>query len=296
MILKIQDKNVGVVRLNQWLRFLAPTEEETDAADNIPQDLFTPRTQTLLKEYQAKKGLTPDGVFGAKTFAEMRKDVQNKHMELGGFKLFSKVACPANAYKGGYDSFRLRTDAAYWYNGFHANATAMGAVVTSSGSDRSLDAKVSAARSPTSMHYIATAFDLYVYSAMMNPETDPYVVERDGDYWRVWARAHHGLEMTIQNPVTYKHRKGTGKPVKGRFIDLTALAKLFNYTRIKPRASFFQGGSEMGAEWWHFQNEFVLFPNFSKFGEELLTLHSPANISKSALRNYADKTFAVDWF
>ena len=313
MILKLKSQNDAVVRLKQWLDFVAPpapavdkkwyelieleiTPPPIDWSKYEASNFFGEDTEAKLKAYQASKGLTADGVFGAKTFAALRADVQRLHVQKGSFPNFGKISCPADQYQGGYNAFRFRADAAYWYMGFYNEMKEAGAIVTSSGSDRSVGAYVSAARSPTSMHYIATAFDLYVYSAMRDPNTDPYVVEGDGAYWRVWARSPLGETRTIANPITYKMRHGTKKPVTDRFIDLTAIAAKHNFKRIKPRASFFNGGNEMGAEWWHFQNEFVLFPLYSTFGEELLTLHSPTAIQGSDLREHTSKVFKIDWF
>ena len=292
MILRKNSTGESVLRLQQWLNFLG--EPIVLAEDG----LFDEDTKQALVKFQYSAGLKPDGIFGRLSYAALRQAVHKHYTTIGAFKLFGKVVMPADQYDKGYNSFRLRTDAAYWYKMFYNDMKVAGALVTSSGSDRSLDAKVSAARSTTSMHYIATAFDLYIYSGMIKPETDPYVVEKDGDRWRVWARCADGKGelRTIANPVTYRRRNGTGVPVKDWFMDLTAVAARYGYIAIKPRASFFTGGSEMGAEWWHFQNEFVLFPLYSAFGEELQTLHAPAAIQKSPLRQYAERVFKINWF
>lgn len=293
MILKATDSGEAVRRLQQWLNFLP------NPAVYLTEDgKFGEGTRYALMEFQSAAGLKADGVFGRASYKALRETLHRKYSLLMGCVGLPKLAMPADRYGAGYNGFRLRADAAYWYRGFYDELSAVGALVTSSGSDRSLDAKVSAARSPTSMHYIATAFDLFVYGAMLKPETDPYVIEKDGEYWRVWARCKDGMGelRTIANPITYAKRTGTQRPVTGYFVDLTAIADKYHYKRIKPRASFFAGGSEMGGEWWHFQNEFVLFPLYSTFGEELATLHSADAIQKSPLRQYAERTFKKDWF
>jgi len=243
----IQKNSTGesVLRLQQWLNFLG------EAADALPETgEFDTTTQDALIAFQEASGLKPDGIFGKMSYGALRKAVHERYKVVGAFKLFGKVVMPADQYDKGYNSFRLRTDAAYWYKMFYNDMKAAGALVTSSGSDRSLDAVVSASRSPTSMHYIATAFDLYIYSAMIKPETDPYVVEKDGERWRVWARCTDGKGelRTIANPVTYRRRNGTGVAVKDWFVDLTAIAAKYGYVPVKPRASFFTGGTAMGAE------------------------------------------------
>ena len=293
MVLRENSTGEAVLRMQQWLNFLY------QAAEVLPETgEFDATTHDALMDFQEAAGLKPDGIFGKMSYAALRQAVHSRYKVVGGFKLFGKVVMPADQYEKGYNSFRLRNDAAYWYKLMYNELKTAGALITSSGSDRSLDASVSAARSPTSMHYIATAFDLYIYSGMIDPKTDPYIVERDGDKWQVWARCTDGKGelRTISNPVTYRKRNGTGVPVTDWVVDFTAIAAKYHYVAIKPRPSFFTGGTEMGAEWWHFQNEYVLFPLYSTFGEELGTLHAPAAIQKSALRQYTDRVFKISWF
>lgn len=235
MILRQNSTGESVLRLQQWLNFLGASSEALPETGE-----FDTTTRDGLMAFQEAAGLKPDGIFGKMSYAALRKAVHSRYGVVGGFKLFGKVVMPADQYQSGYNSFRLRTDAAYWYKLFYNDMKTAGALVTSSGADRSLDARVSAARSTTSMHYIATAFDLYIYSGMIKPETDPYVVEKDGDRWRVWARCTDGKGelRTIANPVTYRHRKGTGVAVKDWFVDLTAIAARYGYIAIKPAQRF----------------------------------------------------------
>lgn len=293
MIIRQNSTGESVLRLQQWLNFLGASSEALPETGE-----FDATTDDALRDFQEAAGLKPDGIFGKMSYAALRKAVHARYGVVGGFKAFGKVVMPADQYQSGYNSFRLRADAAYWYKLMYNELKVAGALITSSGADRSLDANVGAARSPTSMHYIATAFDLYIYSGMIKPETDPYVVEKDGDKWRVWARCTDGKGelRTIANPVTYRRRKGTGVAVKDWFVDFTAIAAKYGYNAIKPRASFFTGGSELGAEWWHFQNEYVLFPLYSTFGEELQTLHAQAAIEKSPLRQFVERVFKISWF
>lgn len=299
MLLKLgSPERIAVERLQQWLKFVTPSVFEYWGEPIAEFGTFCKNTESMLMDYQFARNLVQDGVFGGQTFQKLRADVQKI---LYGTKLPAtkgiKISYPTTKYQNkGYSDFRLRPDAGYWFNEISESCKEAGAIITSSGSDRTLTATVTASRSATSMHYIATAFDLYVYSAMINPEKDPFVVERDGDYWRVWARAKTGVLRTIANPVTYKQRLGTNKPVTDVFIDFTALCEYYQFKRIKPRTSFLQGGDEMGAEWWHFQNEFVLFPYFSTFGQELLDLYTAQKINTSPVAKYKDATFKKDWF
>ena len=295
MLLKKNDLGESVTRLQQWLLFCTPDVFQYLGDPIAEVGTFCENTDQMLKAYQSKKGLVADGLFGANTFQALRSDIQ-RLTNWCDVPKGSKISCKVTKYQKGYADFRLRTDAAYWFNKVSDACEDAGAIITSSGADRVLNANVDANRSPTSMHYIATAFDLYVYSAMVNPETDPFVVERDGDYWRVWARAKTGVLRTIANPITYKHPLGSKRAVTGVFVDFTAICEQFHFKRIKPRASFFKGGNEMGAEWWHFQNEFVLFPQFSTFGQELLELYSGAKINSSPVAKHVNATFKKDWF
>jgi hypothetical protein len=295
MYLKKNDLGESVIRLQEWLLFCMPDVFQYWGEPIAKMGEFCENTDAILKEYQQKKGLVADGIFGEKSFQALRTDIQ-KLTNWADAPRGSKISCPVTKYQKGYGDFRLRTDAAYWFNKVSEACAAAGAIITSSGADRVLTADVSANRSPTSMHYIATAFDLYVYSAMVNPETDPFVVEKDGDYWRVWARAKTGVLRTIANPITYKQPLGSKRAVSGVFVDFTAICEENHFKRIKPRQSFFKGGNDMGAEWWHFQNEFVLFPNFSTLGQELLELYSADKINRSPVAKYKSATFKKDWF
>lgn len=164
--------------------------------------------------------------------------------------------------------FTFRIDAAFWYLQLWQKARALGIAIHSVGALRGLKQPVTAARSATSMHYPAIAFDLHTGTGMNNPEKDLFVMELTQDgYWQVWARViendTEGEIRTIQNPYTYTQRAGTRKPVTGRFVDFTALCREFHFIPIRPRRSFLDlsqnaGSVRMGAEWWHFQNDFVL--------------------------------------
>ncbi len=301
-ILKTNDRNDGVKRLQQWLEFLGY---------NCPDDgVFCDDTRKALIRFQQGKDLTPDGIFGRKSYAALRAAVHSRYVALlpsFANKLpaplpanFSKkVVCPAHKVGDGFANFRFRADAAYWYMQLFEHAERLGIKVTSAGADRSIKVSATAGRSNTSLHYIAIAFDLAIYTGMVKPETDAYVIERNGRGWTVWARCYTDrpeMQRTIQNPVTYARRNGTGKPVSGQFVNFTELARMYHFEDINPHASFFTGGTQLGAEWWHFQCEFALMPFFSTFGEELLTLHSADDIRKSPVAPHTDKVFGINWF
>lgn len=270
------------VRTAQWLEFLG-----------FP----------AVVDFQRSAGLVADGAFGPKTFAAMRSAVLNKCATAVGSPTNQKVRCRAHQYGSGkgYDFFRFRVDSAYWYNQLLEAVEAAGGIITSAGSDRSLFAPKTSGRVGRSFHHAAIAFDLAVYSGMTNPATDPFVIEKVGDEWRVWVacdpkRAQAGKlpELrTIENPVTYKQRFGTKRPVMGHYLNFTELAAKFHFRSIRPAQRFFGNGSEMLAEWWHFQLEWALMPRFSRFADELAVLFSKDEIDRA---NLGDATFGDDWF
>jgi hypothetical protein len=94
--------------------------------------------------------------------------------------------------------------------------------------------------------------------------------------------------------VTYKKRTGA-LAAKGDFIDLTAVFERHGFQRIRARSSFAQGGSEIGAEWWHFQDESNLTSRVSTFGDELLAVYSRATLESSPPWKYRDHVFGVNW-
>lgn len=255
-----------------------------------------------LKAFQTANGLTADGVFGKRTFQAMREAIWSFCLRVG-INGQAKVSMPASQYDNGkgYNFFRLRVDAAYWYAQLYDVVYSAGGIITSAGSDRSLDAPKTAGRVGRSFHHAAIAFDLATGSGMNNPATDPFVIECVDGEWIVWAtcfptRAHAGKlpELrTIANPITSAQRFGTKKPVTGHFLNFTEAAARFGFRSIRPRKAFFAGGNYMGAEWWHFQNEWCLVPGFSRFEEEIARLFTPAQIAKAGL---GDAVFGKDWF
>lgn len=281
---------------------MSTTDNRYNTLARVAQHLEFLGFPTLV-EFQRANGLVADGIFGRKSFAALRDALRRRFCELMGVAKYQKHTLPADPWRNAFDVFRLRTDAAYFYRGLLDEAHEAGALVTSAGSDRSLYANVSAGRSSRSMHYPAIAFDLATNSGMGDPDKDAYVIERDGEHWRVWARcsperAAEGKlppKRTIKNPITYRLRRvGTMQPVEDHFLDFTALAAKYNFTRIQPHQSFLYGGNQMGAEWWHFQCEWVLVPGFSTFFDELETLFRRTEIEASPVRN-SDAAFGGAW-
>ena len=203
----------------------------------------------------------------------------------------------ADAWKQGYDGFHLRNDVARVYNKIRQEVTQRGAILTSSGGLRSLDAAAGAGRSATSFHYTGRALDLFIYSGMVDPKTDPYVVVRErARVYRVYARcsADQADVSELSQVMTYHKRDGS-LSASGSFIDLTAIFERHGFARIPARSNFESGGNQLGAEWWHFQCERGLTRGQSTFGEELLAMYSEKTLAPSAPWEYRNYVFGVNW-
>jgi len=203
----------------------------------------------------------------------------------------------ADAWKGGYGHLRIRPDVAKVYNAFREEVLERGAIITSSGGIRDLNADVGASRSATSFHYSGRAIDLFIYSGMNDPAKDPYVVVREeARVYRVYARcsSDHAEVHDLSNVMTYHKRDGS-LSTSGDFFDLTALFKKYGFERIRARESFESGGAQLGAEWWHFQCELGLTKGTSTFGEELLAMYSEATLKPTPPWEYRSRVFGVNW-
>ena len=251
--------------------------------------LFGPMTEAAVLSFQVARGLYDDGIIGSRTWAELRRG----HESL----LLPWVRVSADQYADGYTSFQLREDVAEEYMMVRDACQEAGAVITSSGSKRSLTAKVGSNRSATSLHYVGRALDLFVYSAMVDPQTDPYVCVADvtaDRYWTVWARCKGGEEKTLDGYV-YKGR--TTKTVRGKFINLTELFARHGFERIRARRSFFSNpANNGGAEWWHFQYEGGLIPGTTSFGDELLKMYEISQVADTPPWKEAGRVWGVNWY
>jgi len=261
------------------------------------------KTENAVVQFQEENSLYADGIVGPATWQELHRvfkihieeQINPKIENDDQPDLMTWVRVPADKYRDGYDRFFLRQDAAEAYLRVRERIIEAGGTLTSSGARRSLKANVGASRSATSFHYTGRALDLFVGSGMENRARDPFVISADGNrYWRVFARADGGESMDI-DAVTYGSRK-KGRLTTGRFIDLTSLFKAEGFERIRARRSFFNGGTWLGAEWWHFQYEKDLEKEVSTFGSELLKVYSEKEACVTPPWQYRDRKFGVNWF
>lgn len=265
--------------------------------------IFGDKTEDAVIRFQETEGIYGDGIVGSWSLEVMDQALQELTLELQSPGIDSFVThaerlpfvrCPADKHRGGYDRFFLRSDVAEAYYRVREQVLDAGGRLTSSGARRSLTARVNPSRSATSFHYTGRALDLHVGSGMESPKKDPYVIVDDGDrYWRVYVRAPGGEPMEVQ---AYTYRSRTrARTVEDRFIDLTALFKAHGFTRIRARKSFFSGGTWLGAEWWHFQNEQDLKPTVSTFGDELLRVYSEETLRRTPPWRFRDRIFKTNW-
>ncbi len=278
-----------------------------------PFDTYSPSSVTFAAFtmlYQAQVGLTVDGKFGPETeanyFEQMSADKPPTTPPVNSSGLLEWVEVPATQVDDrGYDHFKVRSDVAEQLQKVSAVLAKCGAVLTSSGGRRRLSAEVGANRSATSFHYTGRAIDLYVYSGMVDPNTDPFVLQYEGNY-RVFARCSNpeqipgvyrvrdGVDI---KPATYNHRFGVRgvRLIPTPFLDFTTLMEKYGFFGIDVRESFIKGGPRGGAEWWHFQYERGLQPGITTFGDELLKIYPLSKLEGTAPWRYRDRVFGDNW-
>jgi hypothetical protein len=240
-------------------------------------DLTPANFKANIRAFQsAHGGLLADGELGELTAWAL----QAQRAEAG--PQLASVPVPVDSVPGGDASvpLNLRADAAAAANTLFAAIRAKGGIVTSAGGFRALSVKPNAHQSARSMHYPGLAFDLAVTTGSFNPDKDPFVIERSGTtsgpgYWRVWVRAPGGDERTVKATIhsgAWANIKVTTKTVTGKFLSFTDLAKAHGFQPIGPRSGYLAPTQKayMSSEWWHFQYEAALIPNFSQLGIEML--------------------------
>ncbi|MCK8520202.1 hypothetical protein M0D21_01415 [Aquimarina sp. D1M17] len=243
-----------------------------------PGDDITNRNlKNNIIDFQDKAGIYTDGIIGPETLWEIQFPYVMSTEKMNW------VRCEADKINGieGFDNFILREDAARQYNLLKQEIRDRGGKITSSGGKRSLTAGVNNHRSAKSMHYAGLALDLSINSGFFSPKTDPFVMVKNKgtnpkSYWQVYCRAQGGELIEIE--ATYWDSWGSGKDkkikIKDRFIDFTATAEKYGFHPISPRRGYLRSTNKqyLSSEWWHFQANPLLIPEFSQFGIELLKI------------------------
>ena len=317
MLLKLNSSGNAVRSVQEMLGLLGFREKVSGSSDQYrslnADGIFGPATESVVIDFQRSEGLLSDGIIGPSTMKALEAAYSQRVLELNSpgvdavsghpdRYVFERV--PADQFNGeGYERLSLRQDIASDYIKVYDAVHVAGGLMTSSGGIRSIQANVTQSRSATSFHYLGRALDLYIYSGMVDPEKDAYVVERiEARKYRIHARcsAHWNPdaelppETTINNAITYKDRT-VGASVTGHFLNLTELFKKNRFKPIRARRRFEEGASMMGAEWWHFQNEHGLTENNSTFGQELLKVYSEATLRGTPPWTNRDRVFGINW-
>jgi hypothetical protein len=200
------------------------------------------------------------------------------------------VNVPADRQGDGFDKQQIRSDFEEDYQGAYQEVKSFkGGILTSSGGKRELSAPVTAGRSPTSLHYLGRALDLYIYTGMKS-KNDKYVIVRDGGtgehpLWRVYCRVEDGKVpiQTLKGSIWVKGRDPAEFTIAGRFISITDIMKRHGFERIASRSGW--KNTYLCMEWWHFQNEKGLKQNESTFQGELSLIYTKKEIESSPLKN-----------
>ena len=314
MVLKrgCEDPQVRTVQnILRSLGFVA--KMDSGAIKQIGVDgIFGPETEQAVMDFQKSSGLLVDGIVGPITIQALQEAYTRRMIEIGAPTASAATPVPermqlrrveADKYAEGYTGLYLRCDAADAYSAVRSDLAEKGGVLTTSGGIRELTQGGGPNRSMLSFHYLGLALDLYIYSGMVDPKTDPYVVALDESdpekrHFRVWVRCTPDKveARKISRIVTYSKRDGSHPDVEGPFLDLTGMFMEQGFARIAPRPAFFAGKSDLAAEWWHFQYEKPLFPHVSTFGGELLRIYSRSQVEGTGPWSQRDRVYKVDWF
>ena len=314
-------------RVKQLQEGLAHFGYHPGSADGI----FGEKTEVALEAWQAKSKLYPDGLFGNDSATVWNEQCNAKNVPQFLFLRDQEIGPPLDdslprlkwatlaatpmPNNHGFKSLVMREDAAAAYKKLDTFVSCQGGYMTTAGGKRGLSAEASPSRSKKSFHYTGRAFDLATYSALGDPDTDPFLCVREegSRNWTVWCRvvdkdaptAHQVPVVTLDVTICHHKKTSSGKRytqlevVKwtGQAFSLTARARELGFEPIRGRTSFFSGGNYMGAEWWHFQWIEGLVKGKSTFGGELLRVYSLAECKKFVYWNDSkDAAFGVAWF
>ena len=316
MILREGTKSALVRALQEGLAYLGYHPGPIDGH-------FGGLTEDAVEAFQKKSKIYIDGVVGPSTADMLNRALgapkSELHLHLNppeeevkdSAKKLKWIRCPADKFqnRGGFTRTTLRSDAAAAYEALYKEVHELGGIITSAGGRRGLSSKASPARSKKSMHYVGRAFDMALPTGMQNPDTDPYLIQRDGSSrkWVVWAKTDNLdiPEQTIEASYVTTKRNSKGKrytiiktkEITARVFNFTAMADRHGFKNISARRSFFKGGAYGGAEWWHFQWETDLEPRNTTFGEELLKVYTLQKASNFVYWGEAKNCkWKVNWF
>jgi hypothetical protein len=264
-------------------------------------------------EFQAANGqLYVDGKVGPKTLWALQ------HPLLQADGLLELVDLQSDTPPRGYDVeriIRLRSDAAEAFGRIMTRVREKGGLILGAGGLRRLNEPDGPNRSASSFHYPGLAVDLSPYAGARNPAKDPYLCELSADNgWTVWTRGEGGEEREISAVTSARSDTGpsgaprgrtdyvtiTRTPVSGKFVNVTAIALEEGFHQISPRPAWrnFEIRNFMSSEWWHFQYEKALTPEFSMFGIELSRVKNYFNtnsLTGSTPWGERNRVFGKDW-
>jgi hypothetical protein len=191
----------------------------------VADSIFTREMESVVLDFQSSEGILCDGIVGPTTLRALQSAYQQRILELNIPTIESVSGMPSRLIlerlpadkwnEDGYDRLSLRSDVAADYRKVFDVLHQAGGLMTSSGGIRSLNASVTKSRSAVSFHYLGRALDLYIYSGMVDPLNDPYVIDREGErQYRVYARcskknnpdADLPPKRTVKNAISYTDR------------------------------------------------------------------------------------------
>lgn len=271
---------------------------------------FGPQTRVAVERFQRRGRLLEDGIWGNRTmdFAYRLVEETGAAGAIFGRKPIVRVqleGVPARLLEKrlSYGRLSLREDAAADYQAAQAELVALGGHMTTAGGTRSLGAKVTRNRSGFSKHYLGRAHDLGVYTGMVDPESDPFIVVQDGRgdrdrYFRVYAAVDRGPMVRL----TGLKRSGEVVSCVRKVVDFTALMHSHGFFPIPCRRSTWASvgtGKKIrnpgGLEWWHFEQRPDLHPGESTWGDALMGVHEFRKLRGTGPWSLRHQVYRKDW-
>jgi len=270
---------------------------------DTPTGTFGARTLVRLRAWQRRHGLVPDGVYGPHSW-----DVAVREAEQDGSlkDIWPRVRVERTKLHGvqkyvdngtSYDRVYLRYEASEAFRAVLSEITAKGGVLTTSGSRRGINARVTEHRSKTSLHMLYRAVDLGVYTGCVSPKDDPLIITQEpGVRYRVWARADGAPKVELL-PVTLRIPPEHRVPVIVRAVDVTELLGQHGFKGIRARRRSWPDPTSVygGSDWWHFQYERGLEQGLTAYGDELLKCWGIDELRASPVWKYRHRAWGRGW-